>query len=175
MPPAPIASSSKRTPPKPDQPSADELRCLGRRLATLLLRQQLVDLAIGAHCLVEGFVNRLDLLAQELLGLGDHAAQILSRARARLATRIADPLHSVGFGKITGRGRRAGLAIGLAVDLEQCAAGLFDLVLILVEALGEPNTALQQRIILAAPDREVTRGLVHGFGGILANIPETFD
>ena len=45
----------------------------------------------------------------------------------------------------------------------------------LVEALGEPRAALQQRIVFAAPDRKVARGLVHGFGGILANIAKPLD
>ena len=108
-------------------------------------------------------------------GLGNHAAQILPCAGAGLATRIADPLHGVGPGKIVRSSRRSGLAVGLAVDLEQRAAGLLDLVLMLVEALGEPCLALQQRIVLTAPDREIARCLVHGFRSVLANIPKPLD
>src|SRR5579863_10757230 len=152
-----IASPSSKAPPKPDQPSPGEARCRGGRLAMLLLRQQFIDLAIGPYRAVARCVARLDLLAQQFLGLGDHLAQGLARARVRSAPRIADPLHGVGSCKIIGGGRGAGLPVGLAIDFKQGTAGLLDLVLMLVETLGKARASLQQGIIFAAPDREIVR------------------
>src|ERR1700721_975428 len=101
-----MASSSSKTPPRPDQPNPDDLRCLGGRLAILdlwrhlwlfvlfFLGQQFVDLAIAAHRAIEGLVNRPDLLVQERLGVRYHLPQGVARARVRLVPRVTDSRHS---------------------------------------------------------------------------------
>src|ERR1700676_3891783 len=144
-----MASSSSRTPPRPDQPNPDVLRCLGGRLAInllwlhlwLFIGQQFVDLAIAAHRAIEGFVDGLDLLVQDRLRVGDHLPQGLARAGIRLVARIADARHAVGLGEIIRRRRRTRPAIGFAIDFKQSAAGLLDLALMMLEALGEPRAS----------------------------------
>ena len=45
----------------------------------------------------------------------------------------------------------------------------------LAETLGETSAPLQKRVELTPPNREVARGLVHGFSRIFTDIPQPFD
>src|ERR1700722_203468 len=126
------------------------LRCLG---ATLALRDQVVDFAIRPHGLIECLVNGLNLAIQDVLCLEDGLAKLISRRLVPGGSGIDDAVHSIGLGEVAGRGRGSGLAVGLAIDGEQRAAGSLDVVLVLGEALRQAPARLNDRIEFAAPDR----------------------
>src|SRR5690349_11753780 len=108
-------------PSTPDQPIPALLRCLGRGLGTLILREKLINFTVRPHGAFKGFIYGLDLLLEQLLRLLDHFPEMLPCSGIRLCTGIYDTVQGNRLVKVRGSGSRARFPVGFTIDAGKCA------------------------------------------------------
>src|SRR5258708_13761605 len=140
-------------PPRPDQPRVGPLRCRGSRLATILLRKELVDFTITLHGFVKCRLNGCHLLFQQLLRFRNHLAQVLTSGRIRLAAGVDDAFHRIRFCEIGGGSGGTCPPNCFPINFEQSSANLLYFVLFLALDLSKAAPAPPGGIPFSASPR----------------------